>query len=66
MDPMKLIMNKILADPRITSNAIAKDTLNMMNKGDVKGLKELAENMCKEKNVTPDQVKGEIMKMFGF
>lgn len=66
MNPIIIIMNKILSDPRINSNEIAKDTVRMMKAGDEKGLQELAMNMCKEKNVTPEEVKNKVLNMFGF
>lgn len=46
-------------------NPILKNALEMAQKGDRKGVEELARNLCKEKGVNPDDAIGKIKNQFG-
>ena len=66
LNPLNVILNKMLSDPRVNSNEIAQNTVELLRKGDSRGLQEMAENLCKQKGVTTDEVKSKILNTFGF
>lgn len=65
MNPMQMILNQMMNDPRINQNPMAKNAMDMLKKGDTKGLKSMAENLCKEQGTTADEMKQKIMQQFG-
>ena len=58
-------MEKIMADSQIMQNPMARNAMDMYKSGDTKGLKSMAENLCKERGTTPQQVQEMIKKQFG-
>ena len=57
LNPINVILNKMLSDPRINSNEVAQNAVNLLRKGDSMGLQQMAENLCKQKGVTAEEVK---------
>ena len=47
------------------NNPILNNALNMVEKGDAKGLEQLGRNLCKEKNIDVDSALGQIRNMMG-
>lgn len=66
LNPLNVILNKMLSDPRIDSNKVASNAVTLLRNGDSKGLQEMAENLCKQKGVTTEEVMDKILKNFGF
>lgn len=64
MNPMNIIKNKIMNDPQIKNNPMAQNAMHMIQRGNTQGLKSMAENMCKERGITVEQAKEEVMKLF--
>ena len=58
-------MKNIMNNNEIMKNPIAKNAMEMYQKGDTKGLQAMAENLCKERGTTPQQVQDIIKKQFG-
>lgn len=58
-------MQNVAQNSQIMQNPMAKNAMEMFQKGDSKGLQEMAENLCKERGTTADDVKNMIMKQFG-
>ena len=58
-------MQNIMNNNEIMKNPIAKNAMEMYQKGDTKGLQSMAENLCKERGTTPQQVQEMIKKQFG-
>ena len=58
-------MKQAMNNSDIMSNPIAKNALEMYQKGDMKGLQAMAENLCKERGTTVDDMKSQIMAQFG-
>lgn len=58
-------MKNIMNNNEIMKNPIAKNAMEMYQKGDTKGLQAMAENLCKERGTTPQQVQEMIKKQFG-
>lgn len=65
MNPMQMILNQMMNDPRIKQNPMASNAMDMLRKGDTQGLKSMAENLCKEQGTTADEMKQKIMQQFG-
>ena len=58
-------MQNIMNNNEIMKNPIAKNAMEMYKNGDTKGLQAMAENLCKERGTTPQQVQEMIKKQFG-
>lgn len=74
MNPLQLVqavrnpkefMQKMMNDSQMMRNPMAKNAMEMYQKGDTKGLQAMAENLCKERGTTPQQVQEMIKKQFG-
>lgn len=63
MNPMQLMLNKMINSTQVQQNPMAKNAVNMLQNGDSEGLKK-AENLCHEKGITTDEAKQTIMSMF--
>ena len=58
-------MQKCVNDTRIMQNPIAKNALEMYQKGDKDGVNQLAENLCKEKGINRQDFEKQIMSQIG-
>lgn len=58
-------IQKAMQNSQIASNPIAKNAFEMYQKGDTRGLNELANNLCKERNIEPERAFNEIKSIFG-
>ena len=58
-------MQNIMNNNEIMQNPMAKNAMEMYKKGDTQGLQAMAENLCKERGTTPQQVQEMIKKQFG-
>ena len=47
------------------NNPVMNNAIQMMEKGDNAGVEQLARNLCKEKNLNPDDVLSQIKTQFG-
>ena len=63
-NPQQAIQNIIESNPNIQNNPLAQNAMKMYQNGDTKGLQNMAENMCKERGITVDQAKQQVMGMF--
>ena len=63
-NPQQMIQ-QMMGNNQITQNPILKNTLEMAQKGDSKGIEELARNLCKEKGVNPDDAINQLKSKFG-
>ena len=46
-------------------NPMAKNTLEMAQKGDFQGIENIAKNLCKEKGINPDEMMNQVKKQMG-
>lgn len=58
-------MKNIMNNNEIMKNPIAKNAMEMYQKGDTQGLQAMAENLAKERGTTVDDMKSQIMAQFG-
>lgn len=63
-NPQQAIQSIIENNPNFKNNPLAQNAMKMYQNGDTRGLQNMAENMCKERGITVDQAKQQIMGMF--
>ena len=49
-------MQQIIGNSQIMSNPIMKNTMQMAQNGDIKGVEQMARNLCKEKGLDADEM----------
>ena len=57
-------MQQIMGNSQIMSNPIMKNTMQMAQNGDIKGIEKMARNLCKEKGLDADEMFNNIKKQF--
>lgn len=62
-NPQQMIMNMMRQNSG--NNPVMNNALQMMEKGDNAGLEKLARNLCKERNIDPDEAANQIKSQFG-
>lgn len=55
----------MMNNSQIMGNPMAKNAIDMMQKGDSKGVEQMARNLCKEKGVNPDEIMQQMKQKFG-
>lgn len=63
-NPQQAIQSIIENNPNFKNNPLAQNAMKMYQNGDTRGLQNMAENMCKERGITVDQAKQQVMGMF--
>ena len=58
-------IQQMMSNSQIMQNPMAKNAIQMYQSGDMQGLQAMAENLCKERGTTPQQVQEMIKKQFG-
>ena len=62
-NPQQMIMN--MMKQQAGNNPVMNNALQMMEKGDNAGLENLARNLCRERNINPDDAFNQIKGQFG-
>ena len=74
MNPLQMIgamknpqafIQQMMNNSQVMQNPMVKNAMQMYQKGDTQGLQAMAENLCKERGTTPQQVQEMIKKQFG-
>lgn len=63
-NPQQAIQSIIENNPNVQNNPLAQNAIKMYQNGDTRGLQNMAENMCKERGITVDQAKQQVIGMF--
>ena len=58
-------IQQMMGNSQIMSNPIIKNALGMVQSGNVKGVEELARNLCKEKGIQADDFVSQIKQNIG-
>lgn len=58
-------LQSMMNNSQVMRNPMAKNAIDMMQKGDAKGAEQMARNLCKEKGVNPDEIMQQIKNKFG-
>lgn len=59
------LLQRMMGNSQIMSNPIAKNAMQMAQKGDTKGIEQMARNLCKEKGLNADDVMKQLKNNFG-
>lgn len=62
-NPQQMIQ-QLMGNSQIMQNPMAKNAIQMAQKNDVKGIEQMARNICKEKGLNPDDVLNQIKSRF--
>lgn len=62
--PEQFIQN-MLSNNQVMKNPMAKNTLDMAQKGNMQGIEQMARNLCKENGLDADEVMNQIKSRFG-
>lgn len=57
-------LNKISSNSQMMQNPMVKNTFDMMQRGDSKGLEEMARNLCNAHGLNADDVYKQVSSMF--
>lgn len=49
-------MNQVMGNQQMMNNPMIQNTVNMAQKGDMKGIEQMARNLCKEKGLNADEI----------
>ena len=63
-NPEQFIQN-MLSNNQVMKNPMAKNTLDMAQKGNMQGIEQMARNLCKENGLDADEVMNQIKSRFG-
>ena len=58
-------MQQIMGNSQIMSNPMMKNTMQMAQNGDIKGVEQMARNLCKEKGLDADEMFNQLKSRFG-
>ena len=58
-------LQHIMGNNQMMQNPIIKNTVQMAQSGDAKGIEQLARNLCKEKGINADDMFNQIKNNFG-
>ena len=50
------ILSQMMRSSQYANNPIMKNTFELFQRGDSRGLEELARNVCREKGINPDDI----------
>lgn len=57
-------IQQMMGNNQIMSNPMAKNAVELMQKGDAQGVEQMARNLCKEKGLNADEVMQQIKSKF--
>ena len=62
-NPQQAIIN--MMKQQSGNNPVIDNAINMMEKGDNAGIEKLARNLCKERNINPDDILSQVKNQLG-
>lgn len=60
------LLNMMIQNSKGSNNPIINKTMDLYRNGDTQGLRNMAENLCKEYGTTPEQVMNDVRSQFKF
>lgn len=61
----QVFMQSVMNNNQFMQNPLARNAVELYRKGDMDGMKKMAENLCKEKGTTLDEVKTNLSAYLG-
>jgi hypothetical protein len=63
-NPQQFLQNA-MQNSQLMQNPIAKNAIEMYQRGDKNGINQMAQNLCKEKGVKPEEIINQLKSQFG-
>ena len=63
-NPQQFLQNA-MNNSQLMQNPLAKNAIEMYQRGDKDGINQMAENLCKERGLKPEEVINQIKSQFG-
>ena len=63
-NPQQFLQNA-MQNSQLMQNPIAKNAIEMYQRGDKDGINQMAQNLCKEKGVKPEEIITQLKSQFG-
>lgn len=63
-NPQQFLQN-VMQNSQLMQNPLAKNAIEMYQRGDKDGINKMAENLCKERGLKPDEIINQIKSQFG-
>lgn len=58
-------LESMMGNSQVMRNPMAKNVIGMAQKGDTKGIEQMARNLCREKGINPDEMINQIKSRMG-
>ena len=58
-------LQSMIGNSQVMRNAMAKNAIGMDQSGDIKGIEQMARNLCREKGINPDEMINQIKSRMG-
>ena len=58
-------LQQMMNSPQVMQNPVARNTIEMMQKGDRQGTEQIARNLLKTKGIDPDEFYKQVQSQFG-
>ena len=58
-------MNQMKNNNQMMQNPMIRNAMDMYQRGDSKGLQEMAENLCRERGISPQEFQESLKKQLG-
>ena len=59
-------MNQMKNNSQMMQNPMIRNAMDMYQRGDSKGLQNMAENLCRERGISPQEFQESLKKQLGF
>ena len=59
-----VILQQMMRNSSVTNNPIARNAFDMYQRGDIQGLNNLANNLCKERGITAQEAENRVKSLF--
>lgn len=61
----QMFIQQAMQNSQLMANPLAKNAIEMYQRGDKEGVNRMAENLCRERGINPEDVTNQIKSMFG-
>lgn len=58
-------LQSMIGNSQVMRNPMAKNAIGMAQNGDMKGIEQMARNLCQEKGINPDEMINQIKSRMG-
>uniref|UniRef100_A0AAU8B7I3 Uncharacterized protein n=1 Tax=Dulem virus 39 TaxID=3145757 RepID=A0AAU8B7I3_9CAUD len=65
MNNPQQFVKQMMNSSQVMQNPMARNAMEMMQKGDMQGIENMARNLCKEKGIDPNEAMNQIKSQFG-